>query len=415
MEALGRAPRDAAGTPREDASCTRPKPRQVDGRAGVLHAGDTSRSSRSATAKFPFPPVRSAVAFLLLLVTSCAFLPSESNLEPVSVLNVPPTTRAGDPIKVTIAVPNEVPEGRLHLFVLGRDTGSFEDVHISRPTESQGVTLRLPTAGRYWLQLRGPEGFVGERKTVDAIGAPPLENPLPEPNAPVTVDGVTLEPTTLSPLPAGVSLVMGFAVTDASGSSVDVVASEHLVLASREGSMLREALPSAYAGGHGELDALAQGALAYDVTLPSAGTFLAFLRARVGDTSVAAAFPYEVGAIPVGADIDAGHAGHGAEEMDPRKVRDIAVEAFQYGYAPATIRVREGDHVRLRLSSRDVPHSFTLAAYDINATVLPGDEQVVEFMADTVGRFPFTCDVFCGTGHGAMAETGGWLIVDSTE
>jgi cytochrome c oxidase subunit 2 len=358
--------------------------------------------------------VRAAVAFLIL-VTSCASVPSESSLGPVSVLSVPGIARAGDPIKVTITLPNDSPVSRLHLFVLGRDTGSFEDLHINRPTERQDVTVRLPAAGRYWLQLRGPGEFIGQRMTVDAVGAPALENALPELNSPTTVNGVTLEPTTLSPLPAGVALVMGFAVTDANGSAIGGVASEHLVLASLEGSILKESISSAYAGGHGEMDALAQGALAYDVTLPSAGKYLAFLRARVGDTSVAAAFAYEVGDIPVGADVDAGHAGHGAAEMDPRKVRDIAVEAFQYGYAPTTIRVREGDHVRLRLSSRDVPHSFTLPAYDVNATVLPGDEQVVEFMADIVGRFPFTCDVFCGAGHGAMAETGGWLIVDSAE
>ncbi len=75
-----------------------------------------------------------------------------------------------------------------------------------------------------------------------------------------------------------------------------------------------------------------------------------------------------------------------------------------------TIRVKQGQRVRLRLTSDDVMHGLIIPEYNIHVDdIYPGRFQVVEFVADRPGTFPFFCSVLCSPQHGVMQ---GELIVE---
>lgn len=90
-------------------------------------------------------------------------------------------------------------------------------------------------------------------------------------------------------------------------------------------------------------------------------------------------------------------------------VQEFDVAASQFEFTPGTITVKQGDTVKLNLSSEDVPHGFSLAAFDITETLTPGKTTTVEFVADQVGTFSFICNIVCGSGHSGMT---GQLIVE---
>ena len=97
------------------------------------------------------------------------------------------------------------------------------------------------------------------------------------------------------------------------------------------------------------------------------------------------------------------------EENQNLQVREIRVRAFQFSFDPKEIRVKEGERVRLIITSEDVPHGFSLPDFGINEYLAPGKETIVEFTANKKGTFEFRCSVFCGTGHSNMR---GVLIVE---
>jgi heme/copper-type cytochrome/quinol oxidase subunit 2 len=105
--------------------------------------------------------------------------------------------------------------------------------------------------------------------------------------------------------------------------------------------------------------------------------------------------------------------------------RVITVEAQQYGYTPAVIKVNKGDRVTLRLKAKDVTHGFFLEGYDLDAKARPempsfwarrpstGEEyratDSVSFVANREGKFRYRCSVTCGYMHPFMQ---GELIVE---
>ncbi len=95
-----------------------------------------------------------------------------------------------------------------------------------------------------------------------------------------------------------------------------------------------------------------------------------------------------------------------AFKKDPRKyvskIKEIAVTAKQYEFVPAKITVKEGDIVRLTLTTADVRHGLMIHGYDVNIVVDKGESKTVEFLADKKGTFHFHCSVYCGSGHKRM-------------
>lgn len=96
-----------------------------------------------------------------------------------------------------------------------------------------------------------------------------------------------------------------------------------------------------------------------------------------------------------------------AETTGSRK--EFVVTAKQWSFSPATIKVKKGDKVVLKITSTDVSHGFNLPTFNINETLEPGKTKTVEFVADKTGTFTFSCSVACGAGHKAMTGT---LIVE---
>ena len=91
-----------------------------------------------------------------------------------------------------------------------------------------------------------------------------------------------------------------------------------------------------------------------------------------------------------------------AEQLDGR-LHEVTVVAERFQFTPSEIVVAQGETVRLTFRAVDVPHGIVIAALGVRAVARPGQEAVtVEFVADTPGRYPFACSVFCGSGHGEM-------------
>lgn len=77
--------------------------------------------------------------------------------------------------------------------------------------------------------------------------------------------------------------------------------------------------------------------------------------------------------------------------------------AEQGGWTPETITVQKGERVRLRISSDDVMHGFSIPKLGIQVDrIEPGKVTEVEFVADRPGRYTFQCTVWCQAGHWRM-------------
>ncbi len=87
------------------------------------------------------------------------------------------------------------------------------------------------------------------------------------------------------------------------------------------------------------------------------------------------------------------------------KVMEFNIIAKDWKFDPGTIIVNQGDKVILKITSTDVTHSFMLKDYNINVKLEPNQTQVIEFIADKFGVFPFRCGVPCGDGHSDMTGT----------
>jgi cytochrome c oxidase subunit 2 len=86
-------------------------------------------------------------------------------------------------------------------------------------------------------------------------------------------------------------------------------------------------------------------------------------------------------------------------------VKTIDVIASRFQFEPAIITVVQGD-------SADRTHAFAIKAFRVKALIPSAGEAVtVEFVADRVGSFDFTCAEYCGTGHTRMK---GKLVVLAT-
>lgn len=87
----------------------------------------------------------------------------------------------------------------------------------------------------------------------------------------------------------------------------------------------------------------------------------------------------------------------------------FALTARQWRFEPAEIRVKQGEKVRLTVTSVDVTHGFALPDFNVNLNLEPGKTVGAEFTAEKKGTFTFFCNVYCGQGHREMS---GMLIVE---
>lgn len=94
----------------------------------------------------------------------------------------------------------------------------------------------------------------------------------------------------------------------------------------------------------------------------------------------------------------------GQEEMmkPAAEVKEVNLEAYQFGFSPETIVVNKGDTVIIHATSRDVTHGVAIKEYGINEKVEQGKVTDIKFVADKAGTFEIHCSVYCGAGHAQM-------------
>jgi len=96
----------------------------------------------------------------------------------------------------------------------------------------------------------------------------------------------------------------------------------------------------------------------------------------------------------------------GSKEVKAEEtIKEFTMTARRFDFSPSTIIVDKGDRVRIKISAVDVAHGFAIDEYNINRKFSPGEEEVIEFVADKSGTFEFYCSVFCGSGHRDMKGT----------
>ena len=95
---------------------------------------------------------------------------------------------------------------------------------------------------------------------------------------------------------------------------------------------------------------------------------------------------------------------------------DVYMTQVRSHFTPDTIRVKQGDRVRLHVTNleqaRDATHGFGISSYNISMSLEPGEHANASFVADRSGVFPFYCLEFCSALHLEMA---GYLIVEPHE
>jgi heme/copper-type cytochrome/quinol oxidase subunit 2 len=90
------------------------------------------------------------------------------------------------------------------------------------------------------------------------------------------------------------------------------------------------------------------------------------------------------------------------------KIKDISMKVESWKFTPNTIEVNKGDIVRLHLTTAQddvalyIGHGFGIEKYNVNAFLIKGAEQTVEFVADKAGTYTFRCTSFCSAPEAAL-------------
>jgi nitrous-oxide reductase len=123
---------------------------------------------------------------------------------------------------------------------------------------------------------------------------------------------------------------------------------------------------------------------------------------------------YPVGTDPLTMELSE-HAIEPGEERVERVGDELHVymTARRSTFTPDVIRAREGEKVIMHITNietaRDATHGFAIPAYNLQASLDPGEVVSIEFVADRSGPFAFYCTEFCSALH---LEMQGWLLVE---
>jgi cytochrome c oxidase subunit 2 len=83
----------------------------------------------------------------------------------------------------------------------------------------------------------------------------------------------------------------------------------------------------------------------------------------------------------------------------------ITITAKRFEFSPKEITLKQGETVKLQLTTEDVTHGFFVKPLGIDEDVAPGKTTEVVVTPKTPGRYTTICDHFCGAGHGNMKMT----------
>jgi cytochrome c oxidase subunit II len=89
--------------------------------------------------------------------------------------------------------------------------------------------------------------------------------------------------------------------------------------------------------------------------------------------------------------------------------RTIEVVAKRFEFEPSRIEVKEGERIKLVVTSADGVHGVEIKKFKVSKKIPRGGEAVtIEFVASASGEYPILCSEYCGDGHEDMK---GMLIV----
>ncbi len=86
----------------------------------------------------------------------------------------------------------------------------------------------------------------------------------------------------------------------------------------------------------------------------------------------------------------------------PAAPRVIEITAKKFEFSPATVTLKQGQPVTLRLVSLDRVHGFLVKPFGIDEDIDPAKPTEVTFTPAESGRFTAICDNYCGSGHASM-------------
>jgi len=91
---------------------------------------------------------------------------------------------------------------------------------------------------------------------------------------------------------------------------------------------------------------------------------------------------------------------------DNSTIKEVEIVAFNWGFDVSPVTINKGDRVRLRITSREGEHGLFIPEFNVNIKpIRPGEEQVIEFVAEDSGIFPIICNKPCGSGHRSMTDS----------
>jgi len=98
-----------------------------------------------------------------------------------------------------------------------------------------------------------------------------------------------------------------------------------------------------------------------------------------------------------------------AQGADPLRV-DVTAQQYFWSYSypefgnkeSAILRLPVNRSVVLRMSSKDVIHSFWVPEFGQKQDVVPGIHPTLHITPDRVGTYPVICTELCGLGHALM-------------
>jgi cytochrome c oxidase subunit II len=99
---------------------------------------------------------------------------------------------------------------------------------------------------------------------------------------------------------------------------------------------------------------------------------------------------------------------HGMPVVAPPPGSDVYLQAQMWRWYPV-LKLKEGAHYRLHLSSLDLNHGFNLYPVNLNFQVVPGYDYGLDIVPNKAGDFRIVCNEFCGIGHHMMV---GKVIVE---
>ena len=89
-----------------------------------------------------------------------------------------------------------------------------------------------------------------------------------------------------------------------------------------------------------------------------------------------------------------------ADVVETGDVKEVMIEAFNYGFEQTGDDIVVGDTVKLTVKSTSGIHGVSFPGLGIVVEPLsPDQSKTVEFVATKSGSFDYYCNIMCGPGH----------------